>query len=207
MLPTPKKRKWCFPHKLYTILESADHSIASWYPDGRSFTIHEPDTFMRQIVPRYFKQTKFRSFTRQMNMWGFENLQQGKWAHPHFIRGNIAGLELIERQKENPNRRETCGNHEDARPGAARSECDIGSEIGSASKQPAECLPQSESGSGSYVAPSDHLNEESNDGIEETNGNDNINNQSNNDDDLFRMSKSVHPSADAYNKCRCSFCL
>ncbi|KAL7539362.1 hypothetical protein ACHAXR_010326 [Thalassiosira sp. AJA248-18] len=90
-----------FPFKLYELLEyasiSSHSSVISWNPDGRSFVIHSADTFMRTVVPKYFKQTRYRSFTRQLNIWGFQNLGEGGWLHPHFVRGDTAELRLIER--------------------------------------------------------------------------------------------------------------
>ena len=64
-----------FPHKLYTMLESVDslglsHTV-SWLPDGRSFSVNDPAKFMDLVVPQFFKATKFRSFQRQLNLWGF----------------------------------------------------------------------------------------------------------------------------------------
>ena len=61
-----KKGKGRFPYKLHDMLDSAEElsysSIVSWNADGRSFTIHDRDAFMRQVVPLYFQQTHFRSF-------------------------------------------------------------------------------------------------------------------------------------------------
>ncbi len=64
-----------FPHKLYRMLESVDslglaHTV-SWLPDGRSFLVNDPTKFMELVVPQFFNATKFRSFQRQLNLWGF----------------------------------------------------------------------------------------------------------------------------------------
>ena len=42
--------------------ESSYSSIVSWNTDGRSFTIHDSEALMQQVVPLYFQQTHFRSF-------------------------------------------------------------------------------------------------------------------------------------------------
>ncbi|KAL3816554.1 hypothetical protein ACHAXA_011853 [Cyclostephanos tholiformis] len=93
-----------FPFRLYDMLEYATYyehcSAVSWSDDGRAFTIHQEDKFVEHIVPMFFKQTKFRSFTRQLNIWGFKRLALPSsygWAHEHFIRGNNHGLKSIER--------------------------------------------------------------------------------------------------------------
>ncbi|KAL7536443.1 hypothetical protein ACHAXR_007159 [Thalassiosira sp. AJA248-18] len=99
-ISSKKKTKLQFPFNLYELLKYASisySSVISWNPDGRSFVIHDPDSFMRTVAPKYFKQTRFRSFTRQLNIWGFRNLRKDGWHHPHFVRGDTAGLRLIER--------------------------------------------------------------------------------------------------------------
>ena len=64
-----------FPQKLYMMLESVDRlgltHTASWLPGGRSFIVKDPIQFMDLTVPHFFKATKFRSFQRQLNLWGF----------------------------------------------------------------------------------------------------------------------------------------
>ncbi|KAL9187739.1 hypothetical protein ACHAXT_006117 [Thalassiosira profunda] len=100
--PPPKKDH--FPRKLYAMLEHAaatEHAAAaSWVDDGRAFAIHDREAFLADLVPRFFKQTKYRSFTRQLNLWGFQRSSTrtvGKWEHPHFVRGDLEGLSAIER--------------------------------------------------------------------------------------------------------------
>ena len=61
-----------FPVKLYAILENANYeSIISWAPHGRAFVVHDPNQFMSGIAPQFFHQSKYRSFTRQLNIWCF----------------------------------------------------------------------------------------------------------------------------------------
>lgn len=37
-------------------------SSLSWSPDGRYFIIHDKDVMMANLVPKFFKQTQYRSF-------------------------------------------------------------------------------------------------------------------------------------------------
>ena len=61
-----KQAEGHFPFRLYYMLEYATdngHSWAfSWTDDGHSFTIHQEDWFVKHIVSKFFRQTKFRSF-------------------------------------------------------------------------------------------------------------------------------------------------
>ena len=91
-----------FPYKLYDMLTYAadcEHSSAvSWINEGRAFAIHCEQTFMLHIVPMFFKQTKFRSFTRQLNIWGFKRMPSScAWDNKNFIRGRGDLLQDIER--------------------------------------------------------------------------------------------------------------
>ena len=59
-----------FPTKLRCILDDAvtegNEHIVSWLPDGKAFKIHNPEAFTKIILRRYFRQTMFKSFTRQL---------------------------------------------------------------------------------------------------------------------------------------------
>ena len=61
-----KEQQHHFPFKLYDMLEYVSNSercsAVSWSEDGKAFSIHEKDTFLEEIVPMFFNQTKFRSF-------------------------------------------------------------------------------------------------------------------------------------------------
>lgn len=58
-----------FPWKLHEMLEAAEMegfaNIVSWLPDRCSFRVHKVEVFVRDIMPRFFRQTKYKSFQRQ----------------------------------------------------------------------------------------------------------------------------------------------
>ena len=60
-----------FPYKLYAMLDDAEKEqnthIVRWLPGGKSFVVLLPEDFCKLIMPRYFKQTLFRSFQRQVS--------------------------------------------------------------------------------------------------------------------------------------------
>ena len=45
--------------------------VVSWLPGGRAFKVHQTDNFVATIMPRYFNQTKYKSFGRQLHIYGF----------------------------------------------------------------------------------------------------------------------------------------
>jgi hypothetical protein len=91
-----KKECIQFPWKLHEMLDNADvegfSDIVSWLPGStNSFKVHRRGLFVEGIIPRYFKKIQYRSFLRQINMWGFERIKDGAgkggYRHSNFIRG------------------------------------------------------------------------------------------------------------------------
>ncbi|KAK1740836.1 heat shock factor family protein, partial [Skeletonema marinoi] len=86
------QQQQAFPFKLYEMLEyaraSGVSSSISWLADGTGFVIHNKDAMMNDLTPMFFNQTKFRSFTRQLNLWGFlrTNPRGDNWKHKDFLR-------------------------------------------------------------------------------------------------------------------------
>lgn len=61
---------------------------------------------MSEVVPEHFAQSKFESFTRQLNGWGFKRLHQSgndfnAYYHDSFLRGLPHLTALMKRQKSN----------------------------------------------------------------------------------------------------------
>jgi hypothetical protein len=78
-------------HRLLLDVESlGSQSIISFTPSGHAFRVHQPDSFMKEIAPKYFRQQFFSSFTRQLNTYGFDKLasfpDEGAFAHALFQR-------------------------------------------------------------------------------------------------------------------------
>lgn len=123
--PTPIKNKHCpkthqrsshagmsgssalpFPFKLHVMLDNAEaegySTIVSWEGED-CFLVHSKDSFVKDIIPRYFSQTQYRSFQRLLNMWGFERLRdgprKGAYTHQHLRRGSPSLCNLMKCQK------------------------------------------------------------------------------------------------------------
>lgn len=64
--------------QLMDVLDRSDLAdIISWMPHGRAFIVKKPKLFAVDVLPRFFKQTKYLSFTRQLNLWGFKRITKG----------------------------------------------------------------------------------------------------------------------------------
>ena len=80
-----------FPIKLRQMLvqmeEDGTTDIVSWIDTGTSdgwlFKWHDKDIFVTEILPRFFQQSKLKSFQRQLNLWGFLRVNSKKSLHTY----------------------------------------------------------------------------------------------------------------------------
>lgn len=95
-----------FLTKLYDLVEDdATKELVSWADDeGRVFTVHKPNEFASDILPRYFKHNNFSSFVRQLNQYGFHKQNPDRWMFGHelFRRGRKDLLRDITRRRPKP---------------------------------------------------------------------------------------------------------
>jgi hypothetical protein len=108
MMGNPQgNRGFQFPFKLHEMLAvvkaEGKEAILSWQPHGRAFRVHNRELFIEVIMPRFFKQTKYKSYQRQLHLWGFKRIVQGEdggaYFHPHFLRGQPSHCKYMCRQK------------------------------------------------------------------------------------------------------------
>lgn len=45
-------------------------------PHGRAWKVLNKRLFVDEVIPKYFRQSKYASFTRQLSGWGFKKLYQ-----------------------------------------------------------------------------------------------------------------------------------
>jgi hypothetical protein len=96
-----------FPWKLHEMLKTAvsenKESVVSWLDHGKAFKVHNVPEFVGGILSSFFKQTKYKSFQRQLNLWGFERIQngpeKGAYYHPQFIRDDHGLCRHLTRQR------------------------------------------------------------------------------------------------------------
>ena len=87
-----------FPEKLHRMLRDAEASgkseCISFFEHGRAFGIHNHPRFCREIMPKYFKQSRLSSFQRQLNLYGFSRIttgpDSGGYFHEMFLKGRPA---------------------------------------------------------------------------------------------------------------------
>lgn len=94
-LPEDANQEISFPWKLHLMLESAEKDgyqhIVSWVREGSAFKVHDTKAFVDEVMPHYFDQTKYESFRRQLNLYGFNRVakgpQRGVISHENFQQG------------------------------------------------------------------------------------------------------------------------
>ena len=96
------------------MIDSCDPEIAAWSDNGETFVVKQPDVFEKSIIPQFFKHSKFSSFVRQLNFYGFRKIKYSdtikidtkleaetanywRFRHEKFIRGKPELLTDIRR--------------------------------------------------------------------------------------------------------------
>eukprot|EP00537_Pseudo-nitzschia_pungens_P012759 CAMPEP_0172392632 /NCGR_PEP_ID=MMETSP1061-20121228/8704_1 /TAXON_ID=37318 /ORGANISM="Pseudo-nitzschia pungens, Strain cf. pungens" /LENGTH=952 /DNA_ID=CAMNT_0013123505 /DNA_START=276 /DNA_END=3134 /DNA_ORIENTATION=+ len=91
-----------FPYILHGMLDDVERmgqtNIVSWNADGKSFRIHDPDSFVSLLLEKYLKKyiggiaSRFTQFRSDLKDWGFEDAVDGNrmgetFTHHCFQRG------------------------------------------------------------------------------------------------------------------------
>jgi len=85
-----------FPEKLHIMLNETSRvpvlaQIVSWKSHGRAFRVYNTQKFVDIILKNHFNQSKWTSFQRQLNTYGFKRMTQGvdsgSYYHECFLRG------------------------------------------------------------------------------------------------------------------------
>ncbi|ODV64279.1 heat shock factor family protein, partial [Ascoidea rubescens DSM 1968] len=65
-----------FVMKLWSMVNDPKNSdYIQWTNDGKAFKVFDRESFMKNILPKYFKHNNFASFVRQLNMYGWHKVQ------------------------------------------------------------------------------------------------------------------------------------
>ena len=77
----PGSKSETFPFRLYRMIEDAhaegNSDIIHFMPHGRAFIVEDHDKLVNKLLNRYFQQSKYVSFQRQLNIYGFQKLTVG----------------------------------------------------------------------------------------------------------------------------------
>jgi hypothetical protein len=95
-----------FPFKLHAMLDDAESNrfehIVCWEQAGKAFKVHDSEKFVDAVLPHYFNQSRYKSFQRQLNIYGFSRVARGRdrglCHHKLLVRGQpslCAGMQRI----------------------------------------------------------------------------------------------------------------
>ena len=93
-----------FPQKLMAVLDNDQMSdIVTWLPHGKGFIILQKKRFASEVMPLYFKHSKFTSFTRKLNRWGFTRVTRGpeSGAYYHKVSGVLKRCNVFTFEENN----------------------------------------------------------------------------------------------------------
>lgn len=72
----------------------------SWIMDGRAFIIRNKEKFVNHLLPLFFRQSKFPSFTRKLYRWGFRQVGINQELSNSSRREIIFGHEFFQRDNK-----------------------------------------------------------------------------------------------------------
>lgn len=98
---TNRRRNPSFAYKLHAILTDKDcNSAISWMPSGKAFRIMDKEEFTKKVLPKYFREAKFESFSRRIKRWGFRRMyttgmKQVVYSHDLFQKDRVDLCKLM----------------------------------------------------------------------------------------------------------------
>lgn len=94
-----------FTQKLYDMVSDPAERAIQWNRAGDGFHVLDTTQLCEHTFPHYFKHNSWPSFTRQLNMYGFQRTGSHQpcepsleFKHPHFKYGQPALLRFIQRR-------------------------------------------------------------------------------------------------------------
>ncbi|KAJ3152887.1 kinase-regulated stress-responsive transcription factor skn7 [Geranomyces variabilis] len=100
-----------FVQKLYNLVDNPEHErFVQWNEMGDVFIVFHCEEFAQTVLPRYFKHSKFPSFVRQLNIYGFYRVSDARktplvrskeacvFSHKYFKKSRKELLPLIRRK-------------------------------------------------------------------------------------------------------------
>jgi len=64
-----------FCKETHKMISTCDTNLAEWTANGNMFVVKDQTRFAHEVIPEYFEHSKFASFARQLNFYGFNKIQ------------------------------------------------------------------------------------------------------------------------------------
>jgi len=97
-----------FIKKLKEMIDNGDKEIVNWGKDNVSFQIYNIKRFEDEVLPKYYKSNKFKSFQRQLNYFNFKKITKTKtnictFRNSSFKRYNTSYLKYLDKHYDYDN--------------------------------------------------------------------------------------------------------
>ena len=91
-----------FVKKLFAMVENENDDIICWVSNGAAFEVLSPKRLEAEILPKFFRHSRFQSMVRQLNFYAFKKVtkERSSWVYSHdfFIAGRPDLLERVKRK-------------------------------------------------------------------------------------------------------------
>ncbi|OWZ20069.1 Heat shock transcription factor [Phytophthora megakarya] len=92
-----------FVRSVYDMLQNEDQRILSWSLDGSHFQVYDVPRLETEVLRKYYKHSKFSSFQRQLNNFGFHKWTKTRasvatFSHDVLVRCHPSQLAVLARQ-------------------------------------------------------------------------------------------------------------
>jgi len=92
-----------FLQKTFEIFSDPAHEgVCGWGVNNDSVVIHNIDVFAEKVLPKYFKHSKYSSFTRQLHKYDFHKTTNdpllGEFKHQYFVKDQPEMMVFIQRK-------------------------------------------------------------------------------------------------------------
>lgn len=91
-----------FVKKLFEMVDNESDDIISWVYDGTAFEVKDPKRLEAEILPNFFRHSRFQSLVRQLNFYAFKKVskERSSWvySHSHFQKHRPDLLDKLRRK-------------------------------------------------------------------------------------------------------------
>ncbi|CAM9853766.1 unnamed protein product, partial [Laminaria digitata] len=74
-----------FVRKLFQMVQGECDSVVGFVADGTAFEVKDPRRLEQDILPKYFRHSRFQSLVRQLNFYSFKKISKERsvWIYKH----------------------------------------------------------------------------------------------------------------------------
>jgi len=76
-----------FVRKLYEMVNDENSDVVGFVQDGAAFEVKDPKRLEAEVLPKYFRHSRFQSLVRQLNFYSFKKIskERSMWIYHHAL--------------------------------------------------------------------------------------------------------------------------